>query len=291
MKWLALVLAFLCVSSASAFFINTSPDAVEFRQYRFAVNITKSTSHPPTYVTPFNRPANFTMNYTKIPKVLQRPIVPTRHINDSKYDTNLPSTNVRLDPRTCPNDLAICYHVVLHNQTRSTFGKNYSAVSSYLLPGARVHTFFCVGDDTVCTRSATNCFCPTERVNPPPTLHDEGTCDDTTHLCLDTYGSFKLCNGNFSSCSAQYPACGCGKRAACITTKNTCVTGEGRLIICQDAIANCLLKHNACFCGPEVMAFQTGCTTTKHTCFKGNLTVTCSGSFNSCALQFDRCNC
>lgn len=290
MRWHLMLIMLLCTGVVSAYVVNYTPDQYDNRQYHFAVNITKSLSHKPSYTTVFNRQGNFTINYTKVPKVLQgvKPAIP--HTNEINLDVIKQKEKIYLDPRTCANDLAYCYQVVEHNQTRTTFGKNYSALSSYLLPGTRVKTYVCVGNDTSCTSTATNCFCPRDKINPPPLVH-EGNCDDTTHLCLDTYGSFKLCTGNLTSCKEQYSSCGCGKKAGCVAAKQTCVNDRNQLVLCSENIAECLTKYSTCFCGPEVLAFQNSCKTDTHTCHKGESIVTCIGSFNACALQFDKCEC
>jgi hypothetical protein len=292
MRWILLVLLLVCSSSAFGFFINESPDAVEFRRYNFAVNITITKQPAPTYETPFTRPGNFTINYTKVPKLLQGVTPKPTHISDTTADRVRQASRIYLDPRTCANDLAFCYQILENNLTRSTFGKNYGATSGYLLPGARIRTFVCIGDDLLCTASATNCFCPQERANPPPIVHvGDDDCDESVHMCLDTYGTFALCTGNLTSCQEQYTSCGCGKKAACVATKNTCLNSRDQLVLCAGELANCLPKYKTCFCGPEMLMFQKGCTTTTHTCVKDNRTAVCSGPFSSCALQFDKCDC
>jgi hypothetical protein len=293
MRWhLLFILLVLTMPAVHAYFINESPDAIEFRRYTFGVNISVSKTLRPVYATPFSRPGNFTITYNKVPKMLAGVAPKPTHITDTTNDVVRASTHIRLDPRTCANDLAYCYQILENNKTRTTFGRNYSAVSSYLLPQARIRTFVCIGNDTLCTSAATNCFCPQERANPPPVVHvGDEDCDESTHMCLDTYGSFALCKGNLTSCQEKYTLCGCGIKAACVAKRNTCVSSRDQLVICAGELATCLPKYKTCFCGPEMLLFQKGCTSLTHTCMKGNTTVVCNGAFNSCALQFDKCDC
>gem|GEM_PF-5889776 len=258
------------------------------------VNITVSAAHKPSekYLTPFNTPGNFTINYSKVPKIFRgvTPIIP-RYI-DLELDTVRQFTPVRLDPRTCPNDLAYCYKVLEHTQNRTTFGKNYTPVSSYLLPSVRIKQYVCIGNDTACVRSSTNCFCPEKIINPPPTIEpDSGRCSSESHLCMNSYGSFVKCDGNLTLCKQRYDVCGCGMFTACVAQMNTCVNTRNELVKCKGTMPACLQNYRTCYCGPDMMFFQSGCTSWSHTCTRGNKTSVCYGAFASCALNFDKCDC
>lgn len=283
-----LVLAIILASAFSA------------AQMKTVGNVTVSEKHQPTYITPYTRfyaanisGYNFTINYTKIPKVLRgttpRLIRPT----DLQQDLIRNRSSFKLDPRTCPNDIAMCYQVLerpTNITPRSSIGANYTSVSSYLLPPARIKQYVCIGNDTACVAKSTSCYCPSFKVPEPPHLYSRGACTETTHLCLQTFGSFTLCRGNFTTCQQQYGACECGK-AACAAGRNTCVNERNELVMCKGGLGECLGKYKTCYCGPDLMLMQNGCTTRTHSCMKNNKTVLCHGKFESCALQHDKCDC
>lgn len=269
-----------------------------------AGDISVSDPHAPKYVNAFTRfylekPAamnvtgyNFTINYTKIPRVLQGETPQLPKPNDLEQDVVRKAGPVLLDPRTCPHDLAYCYQVLERNVTPNiTAGSNYSRVSTYVLPSARIKNFVCIGDDAECVQSATNCYCPTISIGPPPIIWRNSGCSDTTHLCLNSYGSFKLCEGNLTSCREQYDSCGCGRRAACVSQRNACVNERNEIVLCAGGLSDCLAKYKTCYCGDEMLYYQLGCGEQIHSCEKDNRTFTCYGSFNGCALQADKCSC
>jgi len=258
--------------------------------------VNKSALHKPTYTNPYiniwNGPHNFTINYSKIPKQLVGKNPVFRTPADLDYDVVRKTTIIRLDPRTCPNDLAYCYQVIDHYQNRTTYGKDYSAISSYVLPTTRVKNFVCVGNDTFCVESATNCFCPSVRVpRPPPLYGDQGTCTQQEHLCMSTYSSFVLCRGNFTSCSEQYITCNCGAGTACPDRFNSCVNNRNQLTACKGALADCVKIYKTCYCGLEALNLQKGCTQDINECVKNNRTVVCNGPFETCAKHLDKCHC
>jgi hypothetical protein len=262
-------------------------------------NVSKSEAHPPTYVNLWTRlyasnitGYHFTINYTKVPRILQGVTPQLKRPTDLEQDIIRKSEKVLLDPRTCPNDIAHCYQVRERNETANiTGGRNYTAISSYQLPATRIKSFVCIGDDLDCVKSATNCYCPEAEVPPPPLLWQNGKCSDTTHLCMNSYGSFLLCEGNLSDCRAKYDVCGCGRRAACIAANNVCVNERNELTLCKGGISDCLGKYKSCYCGTDMMQFQTGCKSLIHSCTKNGKTFTCYGKFDTCALQADSCGC
>lgn len=261
--------------------------------------------HDPKYVNAFTRfysknqtaiaTYNFTINYSKTPKILVG-VTPTLvRPGDLQKDVIRNAGNVRLDPRTCPNDVAYCYQVRENNASMAPpnldRGNNYSALSSYALPQSRIKTYVCVGNDTGCISQSTNCFCPKQEVPPPPYVWGRGKCDDARHLCLDTYGSFKICEGNLSFCQTQHVKCGCGRQSVCVSQRNTCLNERNELVICAGGLADCLGKYTTCFCGQGMLQLQEGCTTKNHVCSRANRTTICHGSLADCALKFDKCNC
>jgi hypothetical protein len=265
-------------------------------------NVSKSDTHKPTYVNTFTRfyatqnvtsGYKITINYTKVPRILQGRTPQLQKPRDLDADKVNSSGRIIMDPRTCPNDIAYCYQVRTHNGSKATApGKNYTAVSTYVLPQSRIKSFVCVGDDIECVQSATHCYCPKTEVPPPPIVWPNSKCSDTTHLCLNSFGSFKLCEGNITQCREQYNLCGCGRRAACVSEKNTCINERNELTLCSAALPDCLARFKTCYCGNDMMElFQKGCSTSTHLCQKNNKTFTCYGKFEGCALQADRCEC
>jgi hypothetical protein len=255
--------------------------------------VAKTGSHPPneSYLTAFNRPGNYTINVTHVPGVVRGVTPRLSWPKDITFDVIRNPGTVHMDPRTCYNDLVYCYQVIDRQpENRTTFGKNYTGLSSYLLPPVRVRTFVCIGDDAACVRSATNCYCPSETVVPFTMTNERGKCSSDVHLCTNSYSSLVVCTGNLSDCQRRYLTCGCGTQA-CISEKNTCMNTRNELMLCSGSIVDCLKKYGSCFCGPDMMGFQQGCKTTAHTCMKGNTTAFCSGSLNACAPQFDWCDC
>jgi hypothetical protein len=260
--------------------------------YNFAVNISISGTHKAKYLTPFSRPGNFTIHYKNLTKQEQGVTPRLQSPQDLEYDEVRSAAPVLLDPRTCPNDLAYCYQVIEHSQNRTTFGKNYTAVSGYVLPATRIKTFVCVGNDTSCVRSATNCFCPAEKIPTPPLLlGSSGKCSSSTHLCQSSYGSFVMCNGNLTECQKHYTACGCGPTTSCAAGRNTCLNARNELVLCKGALSDCISKYSTCYCGADMIIFQKGCTTAAHQCIKDEKIYTCYGSLASCAPSFDKCDC
>jgi hypothetical protein len=260
--------------------------------YNFKVKIFVSPPHAANYTTPFNRPGNFTINITKIPKAQAgvTPVIPKPL--DTKYDIILNTSPAELDPQTCPNSIAYCYQLIEHYQNRTTYGKNYSAISSFLLPERRIRSFVCVGSDAECVQSATNCFCPTQKIPQPPViLGEDGKCTSPTHMCLTQDNTFALCTGNLTICKQQYQTCGCGLYAACVSGLQTCVDSRDQLVQCKGGLADCLKKYSTCYCGPDMLALQQGCKSLTHQCLRGSDVHICHGSFSSCALSFDKCDC
>ena len=289
---LLLVVALLILLSQHALAAsNTTLNLSAFKiTYHFAVQINVSKLHMPTYLTPFNAKGNFTLNIPK-PRVVQGVTPRLGKPVDTQLDVVVREGGiVKLDPRTCPNDLAYCYRVIEHEQNRTTFGKNYTAVSSYLLPTRRIMQYVCAGNNAECVSASTNCFCPTLTIPPSPVLAETGNCSANTHLCLADYGDFVMCTGNLSSCKQTYRKCGCGPTTACASQRNTCINNN-KLILCSGSLAECAGKYPTCYCGPDMMAFQQGCATLTHTCAKGNQTVICYGQLSSCALNYDKCDC
>jgi hypothetical protein len=266
------------------------------RTYNPYVNITKSAVHAPTYITPFTRSANITINISKVPRELAgvTPQFDQRRAWTFDIPVKFNETDmVNLDPRTCANDLAYCYAVVTNLQNVTpTYGKNYTSVSQVNLPTIRIKTYVCIGNDTACVASATNCFCPKEKVPPPPHIfQNSGKCSATEHLCQSDYGNFVMCKGNLTDCQRKYLVCDCGSSVACSNRKNTCVDARQQLVLCGATIPECLGKFKTCFCGPDMMSFQQGCTSSSHQCVKAGKIYTCGGSLSSCALRFDKCDC
>jgi len=283
----------LCITEVNALRFPPKYDPSEINKtYHFSIIINISSPHTPSIITPFTRPANITLNYSKTPKILQGITPQLRPTRDFEFDMLNQTRQARLDPRTCPQDIAICYQIINHEQNRTTFGKNYTGVSSYILPDIRVKTTICAGDNLECVQRATHCFCPTEKIpSPPKVFTDKGICSAENHLCQSSYAGFKLCKGNISSCRAQYLACGCGPTTSCSSGVNTCISTRDQLIICKASLSDCLRQYDTCFCGPDVLTMQKGCTTQNHQCKRGNETVICSGPFSDCALRFDSCDC
>jgi hypothetical protein len=254
--------------------------------YNFAVQINVSGSHPPTYLTPFNRPGNFTINVSTRTGVI--PTLPKPQ--DFKRDTKI-TLSPRFDPRTCQHDVAVCYNVIVHEQNRTTFGRNYTGVSSYVLPARRVRQYLCIGNDTGCIRGATHCFCPTEKVPAPPPVYESAECAAPLHVCQDSYATFRRCTGNLTECAQQSITCACGLAPVCAGQLNACIDERDQLILCKGAMNDCLKNYERCFCGPDMLYLQKGCTTLRHACTLGSIKITCTGSFASCALAFDTCDC
>lgn len=265
-------------------------------------NVSKSEAHAPTYLNPFTRlyfknitGYNITINYTKVPRIEQGVRPRFSKPQGIAADAVASSQRILLDPRTCPNDLAFCYQVRNHSAAANTtpLGRNYSSLSTYQLPPRRIKTFVCIGDDLECVKSATSCYCPTEEIDQPPIVWgQDAKCSDRTHLCLDTFSSFKLCKGNLTDCQKQYNLCGCGVNAACIAaTRNTCVNERNELVICESKLSDCLTKYKTCYCGDNMMPLQKGCATYTHKCERNGKPFVCNGKFEACALQADRCDC
>jgi hypothetical protein len=273
------------VNSFTRFYVNQ--DIFTILRNASAPTINLSRHNPATY--------NVTINYTKVPKVLQGSQQKIIRPLDVQNDVLIHIGKIRFDPRTCPNDVAYCYQLRQHPQNETpilTPGRNYTSTSTYVLPPVRVKQYVCIGSDLECVDRSTGCSCPTERVPPPPNIWgSQGSCSDISHLCMNSYGSFVICTGNLTDCRAKYDACGCGRRAACVSTQNTCVNERDELTLCAGTMSDCLTKFKTCFCGPDMLVFQKGCTTRTHTCMKDNRTSVCSGTLAQCALNFDRCEC
>ena len=170
-----------------------------------------SAAHSPSskYITEFNRPANYTLNITRVPGILRGVTPKLQPPTDLQYDRVRNPGTVLMDPRTCYNDLAYCYQTIDHlPQNRTTLGKNYSGVSSYELPETRIRTFVCVGDDRACVKSATFCYCPQETLPPMYLMNTRGKCSARTHLCMNSYSSLTTCDGNLTDCQKKYLSCG-----------------------------------------------------------------------------------
>ncbi len=243
----------------------------------------------------FTREPNITIEYMKTPKIYQGTTPKFSKPSPYLYDTVLGQVGqTRIDPRTCPGELAICYQLREHVQEADfTYGRNYTSTSTYSLPRKRLKFRYCIGDDLACVRESVGCFCPQETVPEPPVfLGRGGKCSDTKHLCRDTYGSFILCEGNLSDCREQYLECGCGKAAACLANKaQTCVNNRKELISCQNTLPVCINQYTKCYCGLNMMRFQKPCKERTQTCYRDGVTVQCIGSFEDCALKYDRCAC
>ncbi|HIH24999.1 TPA: hypothetical protein HA251_08250 [Candidatus Woesearchaeota archaeon] len=252
-----------------------------------------SAAHSPSskYITEFNRPANYTLNITRVPGILRGVTPKLQPPTDLQYDRVRNPGTVLMDPRTCYNDLAYCYQTIDHlPQNRTTLGKNYSGVSSYELPETRIRTFVCVGDDRACVKSATFCYCPQETLPPMYLMNTRGKCSARTHLCMNSYSSLTTCDGNLTDCQKKYLSCGCGVQD-CIAPKNTCMNTRGQLTLCEGPIDLCIKKFGTCYCGPDMLNMQTGCSTSAHECSKDGVISICYGSLNACAPRYDWCDC
>jgi hypothetical protein len=233
---------------------------------------------------------NFTINYSKIPKVLLGHQMTPYRPADLKFDTPR-TTTYRLDPRTCPSDIAHCYQILDRPVlNRTSTGKNYTSLSTYQLPPSRIRTYVCVGNDTACVKKSTSCYCPEIDAPPPPYIFSGGKCTEMTHICLKSFNSFTLCRGNVTECRKRYEQCNCGTYF-CVSNRNTCINDRDEIVMCANTLSTCLQQYKTCFCGPDMMLAGQGCTTSTHKCWKGNTTASCSGPFDACALQFDRCEC
>lgn len=247
-----------------------------------------------TYYNPFlrtpNYVINFTANYSKLPwpKITWRAHVP---IAQRGFDTLiLPNETYEFNPLSCEGEIAQCYHVLQHEFTSViTRGKNYSAISDYILPEDRVKTFVCVGNDTECTSKAFGCFCPEETPYARRLPRRTVDCPLEGNICeVTASGALTVCRGNFTSCLSQYERCGCGRKAICTAGKaTTCINGRNELEICKGTMSQCIDGYDICFCGTEMMALQAGCTKSQHLC-DGEI---CIGSFGECAVKHDVCQC
>jgi hypothetical protein len=289
------VLALLLILATASYAQNSSYNITfnytpPVKHFRVTINV--SEPHNATYTSWFNRPRNITINYSKIPRIELAPKPDLRGISDIHYDVVRNQQSVTLDPRTCPNNLAYCYQVIenIRNTTNQT--RNLTRFSTYILPEQRIRTFVCVGNDSECVQSATNCYCPTKKVPPPPQVSGQaGRCSSTTHICLTAFGTFATCVGNLTSCQKQYAACGCGTAAACPSKRNTCLNTRDQLVSCKGTLSDCLGQYETCFCGPDMMMFQNACTRSVHQCTTGRELTTCYGAFATCALRHDKCEC
>ena len=242
----------------------------------------------------FLREANYTINYSRIPWVLLGVTPALAPPQQYRFDTIIaPPPVLKIDPRTCPGEVALCYQVREHNSSENiTYGKNYSAMSSYVLPERRVKMFACLGNDTACVQEATNCFCPRATPEAPIFINQFDACSDASHLCLASEAGLVLCEGNLTWCKSQYLACGCGKYATCAASmQNTCLNGRHELVVCAASISDCLRKYSTCFCGDQAQYLQAGCDALTHACVDDGKNATCYGSFNECALRNDACEC
>ncbi|MDD9952862.1 MAG: hypothetical protein OXR66_00835 [Candidatus Woesearchaeota archaeon] len=238
------------------------------------------------------REPNISINYSKIPWVLIGVTPQLRTPAFFKHDTiEQPVQETRLDPRTCPGEIAFCYQVRLNNyEGNITSGKQYSAVSQYLPPERRAKLFYCVGNDVSCVKEATHCFCMQEVDEVREELVPSDACDDEMHICRNSLLSFTLCEGNTTWCREQHAECGCGPFTTCYAqTEHACLNSRNEFVVCPEKFATCVKKYSTCYCGTEIM--RIGCDSKRNTCMRDGKEYQCYGDFGDCALKYDTCEC
>lgn len=248
----------------------------------------------PTYTNPYLRTPNYTLNISKIPyDMIAPPKLTAAQL--FAYDTVIPSpVRVRLDPRTCAGQIAVCYQIVVHNYTREVVrGANRTNVGNYTFPYRRVRYLTCIGDDQKCVAQARGCFCPDIDPIPPAVFIGTDRCSDTQHQCETAPGFITLCEGNLTACRERYGNCGCGQYATCnVMDTHACHTDLEDLTGCRAALPDCLKKYEMCTCGGTALTeYKPSCDEPRHRCVLGFANITCEGSFRACALQYDRCAC
>jgi len=248
-----------------------------------------------TDANPFLRTPNYTIDIDKTPADSRNlPQLTQAQLRSTDVVVPAPGAPVRLDPRTCPGEIALCYQVISNNYTRvSTNGANRTNVGNYTFPYRRTRFFACVGNDTKCISQARSCGCFTATPIAPVVFSDSDRCSDTAHQCEAAPGFVTLCDGNLTSCRAQYDACGCGRYATCTSDgTHACINDRDELFGCKGNIADCLKRYDVCSCGREAIAtYRLACDAPRSRCELAGATVVCNGPFRSCALQYDRCTC
>ncbi len=247
------------------------------------------------YTNPFLRTPNYTIDIDKTPADSRNPpkITPPQ-LRSTDVIVPAPGAPVRLDPRTCPGEIALCYQVLSSNYTLPiTRGKNFTNVGNYTFPYRRARFFACAGNDTRCVSQARGCSCFDTQPVEPVVFTGSDRCTDTTHQCEVAPGFVTLCDGNLTTCRAKYDACGCGRHATCVSAgTNTCLNDRNELFGCKGTLAECLVRYESCSCGREAIAsYRLACDAPRSRCELAGAKFLCEGSFQSCALQYDRCTC
>jgi hypothetical protein len=251
------------------------------RTYRFPVTITVSKPKNVTYVTGYTRTGTF-LNLT-----ITRPLPARNLTREVATDIPIPDVPTRLDPRTCPDNIAFCYQVL-----ERIVNKNGTGFSNYTMPEVRARQFFCVGDDTECVASARHCYCPSDRLPLYKTTFKNVTaCVSLSNLCTDNLGTFHTCSKAYEECSKEHASCTCGPSTICPAKNHVCLDLNHKMLVCRGTLADCAKTYPHCFCGTDLLTLQQGCTTTRHTCQRGSVVETCSGTFTECALKYDKCEC